>query len=153
MSVTGFLLTISSHKFGRRNNLVKPLNRVAFKDWKHLHVAQKYKPVYKYYLDICYCYHSVARFQSCQLSQVTGEKDILYGCSRGCYLNSCSDKEAASFKSGRGFVNPSFPFKKYVVIVPFPYKRRIMRRKPKDKLSSTTALKDVWIPGLNQHRF
>lgn len=38
-----------------------------------------------------------------------------------CYLNSCSDMEAASLRSGRGFVKPSFPFKKYVMTVPFPY--------------------------------
>ena len=67
---------------------------------------------------------------------MTKEKDILYGCSRECYLNSCSDKEAASFKSGRGLVNPSFPFKKYVVIVPFPCKKRIMNLKAKVTLPS-----------------
>lgn len=39
--------------------------------------------------------------------------------------------EAASFRSGRGFVNPSFPFKKYVVIVPFPWKRKTIGLKAK----------------------
>ena len=80
-------------------------------------------------------------------------KDILHVYSRGCYLNSCSDREAASFKSGRGFVNPSFPFKKYVVTVPFPCKRRIMRINAKRCLSRgtllSTTVKEVWIPGLN----
>lgn len=45
------------------------------------------------------------------------------------YLNSCSDKGAASLRSGRGFVKPSFPFKKQVMTVPFPCKENIIRRK------------------------
>lgn len=73
----------------------------------------------------------------------------MYGRSCGCYLNSWSDKDAASFKSGRSLVNPSFPFKKYVVIVPFPCKRRITRLKAKRWLSHETlptTLSDVYHP-------
>ena len=37
-----------------------------------------------------------------------------------CYLNSWSSSRAASLRSGRGLSNPSFPFRKYVMIVPLP---------------------------------